>query len=275
MRPGTRYVALGSSFAAGPGILPVVDRAAMRSGCNYAHQVAQRLGLHLRDATSSGATTANVLSEPQVTAFGTLPPQIDVVDDSAELVTVTIGGNDVDYLAAVIQGWYAAQARREGRYREWLAEQEQPLARDPGDSIAAVSVAEQRIAEVLNEAKRRAPAATVVAVDYLTILGPDLADYPGMPLAPEQVPPLRALGAALAGATASAARSCGALLVRASAASQQHGVGSPEPWVGGPEGGDPLRGEPVPFHPTLAGMTAVADLVVSLLQSKQRGAEAR
>lgn len=269
MRPGARYVALGSSFAAGPGILPVVDAAAMRSGNNYAHQVAVQLDLDLVDATSSGATTANVLRDPQVTDHGTLPPQIDAVDDAAQLVTATIGGNDVDYLAAVIQGWYAAQARRDGRYPEWLAEQVDPLAADPRDSIARIAVAEQRIAEVLSEAQRRAPKATVVAVDYLTVLGPDLSAYPDVPCSAQQVAALCALGDALADATAAAARAAGALLVRASAASLRHGVGSAAPWVSGPESGDPLQGEPIPFHPTLAGMTAVADLIVASLQRVQ------
>jgi lysophospholipase L1-like esterase len=267
MRPGARYVALGSSFAAGPGILPVVDAAAMRSGSNYAHQVAVRLDLDLRDATSSGATTANVLSEPQVTEHGTLPPQIDAVDDSARLVTVTIGGNDVDYLAGIIQGWYAAQARRDGRYGQWLADQELPLAQDPRNSLARVALAEQRIGHVLREVRLRASRATVLAVDYLTVLGPDLPQYPQMPLAPEEVAALQALGAALAGATAAAARSSGALLVPAGAASERHGVGSSEPWISGPASGDPLRGEPIPFHPTLAGMTAVAHLVAASLGS--------
>ena len=41
--------ALGSSFAAGPGLEPVVDRVAMRSGANYAHLVANVLSAELID----------------------------------------------------------------------------------------------------------------------------------------------------------------------------------------------------------------------------------
>jgi hypothetical protein len=48
------YVALGSSFAAGPGIAPVVQKAALRSGRNYPHQVAERLSLRLVDVTCTG-----------------------------------------------------------------------------------------------------------------------------------------------------------------------------------------------------------------------------
>lgn len=59
--PGSTYVALGSSFAAGPGIKPVLHKAAQRSGRNYAHLVAEALELHLVDVTYSGATTAHIL----------------------------------------------------------------------------------------------------------------------------------------------------------------------------------------------------------------------
>ena len=61
---GDRYVAMGSSFAAGPGIGQRVagsPRSAGRSTGNYAHQVARRLGLGLDDVTFSGATTQDIL----------------------------------------------------------------------------------------------------------------------------------------------------------------------------------------------------------------------
>lgn len=92
-----RYVALGSSMAAGPGLWP---RAATSrcSRCvrtrNYPHLVAQRCGLDLIDVTYSGATTANILTRPQHGA----PPQVTALDGSEQVVTVTIGGNDVGYV---------------------------------------------------------------------------------------------------------------------------------------------------------------------------------
>lgn len=74
-----RYVALGSSMAAGPGIPPRDKKAplrAARSAANYPHLVARRIGLDLVDVTYSGATTAHVLTDrqndepPQVNALG-------------------------------------------------------------------------------------------------------------------------------------------------------------------------------------------------------------
>ena len=71
-----RYVALGSSMAAGPGIAPRAKDAPWRAGrsaANYPHLVAQRLGLDLVDVTYSGATTAHVLTDRQNNA----PPQAE------------------------------------------------------------------------------------------------------------------------------------------------------------------------------------------------------
>ena len=54
-----RFVALGSSFAAGPGIAPRAagsPRRAGRSARNYAHLAAARLGLDLDDVSYSRAT---------------------------------------------------------------------------------------------------------------------------------------------------------------------------------------------------------------------------
>jgi hypothetical protein len=56
-----RYVALGSSMAAGPGIRPRAAGAPLwsgRSARNYPHLVAERLNLELVDVTFSGATAA-------------------------------------------------------------------------------------------------------------------------------------------------------------------------------------------------------------------------
>ena len=66
---GLNYVAIGSSFAAGPGITPVQSStgaaACARSGNNYASVVGRDLGANLTDVTCSGATTANVLTTSQ------------------------------------------------------------------------------------------------------------------------------------------------------------------------------------------------------------------
>jgi lysophospholipase L1-like esterase len=91
---GDRYVAMGSSFAAGPGIPSYYEdppTPCARSNNNYAHQLASRLNLNLTDVSCSGATTAH-LTGPR----GAIPPQLDALTSDTRLVTLTIGGNDLD-----------------------------------------------------------------------------------------------------------------------------------------------------------------------------------
>jgi hypothetical protein len=96
--PTKHIVALGSSFAAGPGIQPITNAGAGRSGRNYANLVAQALNAKITDLTVSGATTETILDIPQkpVMSFNpfveAFPPQIQGVPGDADLVTITAGG---------------------------------------------------------------------------------------------------------------------------------------------------------------------------------------
>lgn len=241
-----RYAALGSSFAAGPGIPPTIDPVAGRSGNNYPHLLAARLGLDLIDATVAGSTTAELLAH-----------QLPHLPADTDLVTITSGGNDLDYVGSVIQSWYSAIAQRQGWLDRWLAEHEGALARDPAESIKRAPQVRESLARVVQAVRDKAPGARIVLVDYLTLLGPDVGDAP---LSDQRLALLRRLAEALAEATAGAARDSGSLLVRASAASHRHGVGSTEPWVVGE-----AEADMVPFHPNRAGMSAVADLIAESL----------
>ena len=65
---GSRYVAMGSSFAAGPGLpsrVPGSPRRAGRSTGNYAHLVARELGLDLHDVTFPVPRPATSSARPQ------------------------------------------------------------------------------------------------------------------------------------------------------------------------------------------------------------------
>jgi hypothetical protein len=96
---GAPYVAMGSSFAAGPFIphrVPGSPRAAGRSTGNYAHLVARRLGLNLVGVTFSGATTHEFVTRSK------RPAQIAAVTESTRLVTLTGGGNDVGFAPRIL-----------------------------------------------------------------------------------------------------------------------------------------------------------------------------
>jgi lysophospholipase L1-like esterase len=250
-----RYVALGSSMAAGPGIRPKAPGAPSgsgRSAVNYAHLVAARFGYHLVDVTFSGATTANVLFERQRSA----PPQIDALSGSEDLVTVTIGGNDVGYVpmlfAAGLPRWVRSLPVLGGVVRGRLDVDARDAALGGvGESLRAVGL----------EVKRRAPRARVLFVDYLTLLPP--VGTPAPPFSEERLATGRRIADTLERLTEEAATDTGCEPIRAGAASRGHHPWSDDPWTS--KFGLPLPGRAAPLHPNATGMRAVADLIVGRL----------
>lgn len=250
-----RYVALGSSMAAGPGIRPRAagsPRRAMRSARNYPHVIARRTGADLIDVTYSGATTTHLLSASQ----NGVPPQIQALDGTEDLVTVTVGGNDVGYVPLLVAATLPPAVRSLPVIRPKLRALLDPTAREHALERVAGS-----LREVGAAVRRGSPRARVVFVDYLTLLPPpDSADQP----LPAEVAALaRRVGSRLATLTAAAARETGCEIVAASHASLDHHPWSTDPWTTGP--GLFLPWRPAPFHPTAAGMAAVAALVLARL----------
>ncbi|TSD98026.1 SGNH/GDSL hydrolase family protein [Skermania sp. ID1734] len=91
--PGDKYVALGDSYTAAPGLLRPAAGAPLlctQSAINYPHLVAQQLGLTLKDVSCASATTAD-LSKSQ---YPLVPPQFNALTPDTKVVTVGIGGND-------------------------------------------------------------------------------------------------------------------------------------------------------------------------------------
>lgn len=238
-------------MAAGPGIKPKAPGAPMgsgRSAVNYAHLVAARLGCDLVDVTFSGATTAHVVNQPQRGA----PPQVDALNGTEELVTITIGGNDVGYVPMLL----AAGLPRWTKNLPVLGK----AVRDQLD-VAARDRALDRLGEAMtvvgSELRRRAPSARVFFVDYLTLLPP--AGAPATPYSSEHLELGRRIADTLERKTEEAALATGCELIRAGAASREHHAWSQHPWTTG--FGFPLPGRAAPLHPNATGMQAVADLV--------------
>jgi lysophospholipase L1-like esterase len=248
-RTSGRYVALGSSMAAGPGIRPGAPGAPFgsgRSARNYPHLVAKQLGLDLVDVTFSGATTGNVLAERQRAAR----PQIEALDGSEELVTITIGGNDVRYVPLLMAATLPRPVRLLPSIGALFDRDARERALDAvGESLRVVGAV----------VRRRAPRARVVFVDYLTLLPPDGVAAPPLSRADAELG--RHVSARLEQATAAAAQATGCELVRAAQASRDHHPWSADPWAVG--AGWPLPWRPAPFHPNATGMRAVAELVAA------------
>jgi lysophospholipase L1-like esterase len=259
--PVRLIAALGSSFAAGPGIEPIVDECAMRSGANYAHLLAESLGADLIDLTVSGATTANILDSPQQTMGGMeYPPQVSGLPANADLVTITAGGNDMRFIGSML---YAAwvKAEPDGSITQILAE-------SFGGGIPEVAEAEvdavaDGLVRIVSAVREHATAARIVLVDYLTIVTDRTPTGIGDPFSADELAALLRIQKSLAKAHRVAAARSGSDLLAVSALSGDHGVESARPWVYG------LQLNPdttmASFHPNRYGMQAVADELVRML----------
>lgn len=154
------YVAMGSSFAAGPGIGHSAKGPFLcaRSRANYAHILASLRDLSLMDVSCSGALTTHLLSKRQW--FQT--PQIGAVDERTRLVTITVGGNDINYIGSILgcqvnSSWFTRMLNR----CELTAKSLQGIDFD---------VLEDRLVDIATKIREKAPKANVVFVAYPAVL---------------------------------------------------------------------------------------------------------
>lgn len=249
---GARYVAMGSSYAAGTGIngiKPGTPQRCGRSASNYATLLAGKLGLALDDQTCGGATTAHILGP-----WNELPAQVEAVNAETRLVTVTIGGNDVNYVGNL----YAASCSGEGFMVQGV-KRPCPAMRPPkAEDYAKL---EANLRAVAREVHRRAPKATLVFVQYVKLV-------PDNPCAESQLSAEGALinrdiGEQLAKVTARAAEAEGALVLPTNELSRGHTLCDADRWSVGIKPGGPEA--PASWHPTAAGHAAIANALASML----------
>lgn len=176
LKPGDKYVALGSSFASGPLIPDVADQSCLRSTNNYANLVARKLKLALTDVSCGASTTDNVVSVPQ----GVHPLQIDAVTPDTKLVTVTTGGNDVNYTASNL---LCATAGAEGR----TCTTDGTI--DPQDVEARLDQVGGKMVAMIQAIQAKAPKARIVVLPYPRVLPPSGTPCP--PSVPMQAVDLR------------------------------------------------------------------------------------
>ncbi|MFL5295607.1 MAG: SGNH/GDSL hydrolase family protein [Phenylobacterium sp.] len=250
---GSTYVALGSSFAAGPGIANIATDSPGRCGQsaeNYARQVARALKLKLVDRSCGGATTADVLGTGPLG----LPPQVDGLTADTALVTVTIGGNDIRYMADL---GTAVCRKSPGSFPEAARARACATPAD-FDLEAAFAATERGLAAIAAGVRRRSPKARLVFVDYVTVL-PAGSPCAATPIQAADANELRLRADRLARLTERVAKASGADLVKASDLTRGHDACAAPPWV---EGFVPRREGvawgPVSFHPRLEAMTAIA-----------------
>ncbi len=255
------YVALGDSFAAGPGISPSAKgEPCYRSAVNYPQLVANQLGVKVfRDVTCTGARTENILTTPQTgrTAESTVPVQLDALSADTTLVTLTIGGNDTGLLTIANQ---------------CVNHQPEPDGTSCRDTLTAdgidrgaqeVDAVGPSIVAVLNAIHAKAPRARVLVTSY----GLYTRDggCASQPVWPRDATYLQDLVDRLADLTRKAATENHAEFVDFIGPAAGHDSCDPtENWVNGIVARRPQDGV-VPLHPTGLGETNFARIIVEQL----------
>ena len=247
---GARYVALGSSFASGPLLGPPKPGSparCARSALNYPTLLAQRLGLTLVDVSCGGATTLHILGP-----WNELPAQIESVTADTRLVTLSIGGNDLGYVAGLI----AASCRAGAPYRPG------PCAPKTAPTEQDFVKLESNMREIVRQVATRAPKARLVLVQNVMLVAP--APCAAITIDPADAAASRAIGLRMAAITAKVARETRSTLLSSDVMSRQHTACSAEPWSNGMMPGyDGSKG--APWHPTAAGMKGVSDALAAEL----------
>ncbi|MGW5648045.1 SGNH/GDSL hydrolase family protein [Saccharopolyspora sp. NPDC003752] len=166
------YVAMGDSAAAGP-LTPNPDPNLLcfRSRENYPRVAARLIGAKLTDVSCSGAKIEDFSGRQH----GIMAPQYAALSDRTDLVTVTIGGNDVSLVQAAVScvnllpdplGSSCADEFTAGG----------------GDELAArIDALVPRFDDALAQIRHRAPNAEIVVVGYGTYLRPG-GCYPKEPV---------------------------------------------------------------------------------------------
>jgi lysophospholipase L1-like esterase len=170
------YVALGDSYTAGPGI---PDQTGTPSGCgrstnNYPALVAQAVGTsgtQYDDVSCSGATIANLTAAQDVDG-GVNPVQLSALSANDTIVTLGIGGNDVDFAGvltrcvemdiapSLIGSWASDSTPCQAHYSNSGTNQIDQKIQD----------ASERLTAALKQISQRAPHARIYVVGYPDLL---------------------------------------------------------------------------------------------------------
>ncbi|SEI03040.1 GDSL-like Lipase/Acylhydrolase family protein [Leifsonia sp. CL147] len=184
-----------------------------------------------------------------------------------ELVTLTAGGNDLRYLGTLMSvaygSWLEARpaTRVLGRRLRTAVIASPPTQRD-------VHAAARGLASIVEAVHERVPSTRVLLVNYLTVVGPETTPSRAAPFTDSELALFRRIADQLKEAFVMAEHLSAAELVDVASMSETHGLGSADPWV---QGFAPRSTRQAAlFHPTLAGMRAVAAAVVDHIESVNR-----
>ncbi|MFJ4714481.1 SGNH/GDSL hydrolase family protein [Streptomyces sp. NPDC088785] len=252
------YVALGDSYSAASGVLPLDPSASplcARSTKNYPHVVAARTGAALKDVTCGGAQTKDFAGAQ----YPGVAPQLDALGADTRLVTLSIGGNDNNTFISTILACATAGVLSAGQGSPCKDQNGSKFSDDiDTKTYPAVKAALQAV-------RNKAPNARVAILGYPWIMPPkaQAGCFVKMPIASGDVPYVRDIQTHLNTAVRRAAAETGATYVDLGQASEGHDACQPigTRWVEPALFGTNF----VPVHPNALGESAMADRTLSAL----------
>ncbi|UYP18766.1 SGNH/GDSL hydrolase family protein [Rhodococcus sp. Z13] len=253
---GIRYVALGDSRAAGP----YLDAAALLDGCaradaGYPNLVARSLQVvSFTNVACTGARTEHLTSVPQETTTGPMPPQIEALAPDTDLVTVSIGGNDVGW-SGLVSSCYTDLPGGDAHCRT-----------DPGTTsrmTAALDALGPKVTGALTAVRQRAPRARVLLVGHGGVYG-NRACWPNIPTSDADAVFVTDFFTRMNRVLAASAAAAGAEFVDVTVGTEGHDACAPseQRWYEGRQSLSLAR----PLHPTAAGMRHMAQRVLDAVQ---------
>jgi lysophospholipase L1-like esterase len=154
------YVAMGDSIASAPGVPDLAPPAGCkRSTNNYPSVLARRLSTTtFVDVTCSGATTLDIARRAQQTKSGLVKRQIDALGATTDLITITIGANDID-LVGDVEGCVVKSADPRPCIDEFVVGDVDRISALINEYVPVWSV-------LIDEVRGKAPNARIILVGY-------------------------------------------------------------------------------------------------------------
>jgi lysophospholipase L1-like esterase len=219
------YVALGDSYASGGGAPPYFDQSCLRSDNSYPALLARAEHVNrFRLNACSEAATADVLSG-----------QLTGLDRHTDLVTITIGGNDLNFMPGITTCMQGTDADCQAIV-------------DEAETVSTTTLP-GRLDAVYRAVRQHAPRARVTVAGYARFFE-TTAECPAVP--PASLAKRRAINGAvdtLDRTISLAAHRAGFRFADVRPAFAGHGLCGADPWITG-------LADETKFHPTATGYLA-------------------
>ena len=250
-----RYVALGDSYSAASGVLPVdvTSPFCLRSTRNYPKVIAATIGANLKDVSCGAAETSDFFTSQ----YPGVAPQLDALKADTQLVTMTIGGNDSSVFINAILKCGVAGATTLG--------QGSPCKDQNGTTFTDTinTTTYPALVKTLKAVKAKSPKARIAILGYPQIVPPTVGCFPQLPIATGDVPYLYGIQKTLNSAVSRAAKATGVTFVDFAKVSTGHdacqAIGTR--WI------EPVVGttNPVIVHPNALGEAKMAQQTIKVL----------